>query len=111
MKMLYIFLFLENSHSISKYGLESTGVHMEYQENRQDLTILFLVGWASFSSLHVIPTSLSPFFSPEKEASNQLYCGFKGTRSLHNRIYIWFSRYISFHSIIDKAYKDHLGRP
>ena len=26
MKMLYIFPFLENSHSISKYGLESSGI-------------------------------------------------------------------------------------
>ena len=40
MRLLYIFPFSENSHSISKYGLESTGVHMEYQGDRQDLTIM-----------------------------------------------------------------------
>ena len=40
MKMLYIFPFLENSHGISKYGLESTEVHMEYQGDRQDLKSL-----------------------------------------------------------------------
>ena len=48
MKLLYIFPFLENSHSISKYGLESTGVHIEYQRDRQDLL-----------SLHHPPPTLS----------------------------------------------------